>query len=445
MRVFIRVLALFFVMAVPAAGAGGLGPGGPSFWIGRLGAPDSVVLGPGEIEELNSRITGRIDQMADVAGMPDEVPGGRLLEWLLFDPVPGPDEPRFDADGEPLGEGFFEGIVRNMALDRVASANTVRFGVVVGRADVRAFPSDAKVIKRPGGFDTLQYSAIFPTEPVALLHTSRDGGWGFFQTRFVRGWIRLESVAMTDRSGLRAGDGRFIVVTGSSVPVYSDASSGREVMRLPMGTVLYVPEDGVEGEGVIPVWLPRGSAKGLIWKTGYVARRADVSEGYLPYTRASVISQAFKMFGEEYGWGGDGGLRDCSAYVRDVFASVGVRLPRNSRQQGAVGQIVLGRERAGTPGEIGRALAEADPGVTLLGLDGHIMLYLGVLEEKPYVIHQIWGYMDGSALKEIGKVAVTGLELGAGTEAGSLRERIKSVSEVRLPPRFAGQRPAEGL
>ena len=56
----------------------------------------------------------------------------------------------------------------------------------------------------------------------------------------------------------------------------------------------------------------------------------DVSIGYMEYTRANVIRQAFKMLGNPYGWGGMNGERDCSSLIRDVYLCFGFRLPRNS-------------------------------------------------------------------------------------------------------------------
>ena len=443
-RFFLLIIFLILPAGVVAAPLAG-----PGYWIDALAAPDSVVLTPGEIEKLNRAITASVDQMADVASMGDEVAGERLTGWLSFEPLPGLDAPRFSADGRLLGQGFFESIRKNMAFDKVLASNPIAFGVVAARGDIRAFPSDKVVIKRPGGFDTFQYSSIAPGEAVALLHRSADGEWGFFQTRFVRGWLRLDRVAFGERALLTPDeDGGFIVVTGSREAVYSDTALKWPVMTLPMGSVLYLAgERDVQDAPYYTVRFPAKSSGGLIWKTGYVDRRADVSEGFVPYTRRNIITQAFKMLGEEYGWGGAEGRRDCSAFIMDVFSSAGIFLPRNSSQQGAAGLVRPGIGRAGevTPGSIARALAGADPGITLLALDGHIMLYLGAVDAKPHVIHQIWGYMSEAGLNELKKVSVTGLDLGAGTEAGAFKERIRSVSEVTLRPSFIKEMPDDGL
>jgi cell wall-associated NlpC family hydrolase len=62
-----------------------------------------------------------------------------------------------------------------------------------------------------------------------------------------------------------------------------------------------------------------------------------------------ALRDAFSYLGVPYVWGGEGrnGL-DCSAFVRNVFATQGVRLPRHSGDQIAVGREVQGPElRAG--------------------------------------------------------------------------------------------------
>ena len=213
-KILLQILLLLVLVPVAASASGPKGIQSPSFWIGRLENPDSVVLRPKEIGELDRAIIEGTDQMADVAAMPDAVSGLKLREWLLFDPVPTPEEPRFTSGGELVKRPFFDALARNMDIKSVLDENPVKFGVVVEHADVRAFPTDTALLKRPGAFDTVQYSNISPMEPVALLHRSADGKWGFFQTRFARGWIRLEKVAFTDREGLEHGTAGFM--TGSS-------------------------------------------------------------------------------------------------------------------------------------------------------------------------------------------------------------------------------------
>jgi hypothetical protein len=80
-------------------------------------------------------------------------------------------------------------------------------------------------------------------------------------------------------------------------------------------------------------------------------------------------------------------------------------------------------------------LAEkAAGGVTLIYMDGHIMIFLGMHNGKPYVIHDVWSYRSkgqfGDEPRIIGRVVVTGLDLGEGSSRGSLLKRVVSISSV---------------
>ncbi len=416
-----------------------------SYWVGMLKSPDTVILGARGIEELNNIIVGQNDQMADLKSLPKTVSGGLLTEWLLHDPLPSTDAKRYDARGKRLKKAFFDVIFENMDLGGVNGVNEVRRCVILERADVRAFPTDEPVLISPAkkGFDAFQYSSVYPPERAALLHASRDGRWGFFQTSTVRGWIRLDKVALADEEPGYEKDGPWtpLVVIGSKVRVYGDGRFKTVLGTVPMGAVLDLKE--AKGAGGYVVRFPKAGADGsVIWADGYVKKGADVNEGFLPYTQRNVIEQAFKMLGEEYGWGGKDGKRDCSEFIKDLFASMGIRLPRNSRDQRSIGTVLADRDYP--EGDIQDALSNAEPGITLLGLQGHIMLYIGEKENRPYVIHQVYGYVEKSRLKVINRVAVTDLSLGRRSKAGPLKKRIWSVNEVLVPSAPEGRPGYEG-
>lgn len=408
----------------------------PSYWIRKLKSPEEVVLGADGIRELNRMTMSRTDQMAELDSMPAFVPDWLLFNWLFHDGVPYERAygKRFFGDGRVVGKDFFDGLVSNMNLDGVAAENPIAYAVVVERTDLRAFPTDSAIFKRPGKleFDSVQYSSLYPPEAVALLHTSRDGRWGFVQTGSVRGWIKTGKLAFGDKDKVLERWDNILVVTGSAITVYRDRGLAAAASPVPMGAVLNLtaPPD----RGPYRVMFPRRDAYGaLLWAEGYVRPGADVSVGFLPYTGKNVITQAFKMLGEEYGWGGKEGRRDCSEFIKDLFSTMGIRLPRNSRHQGVAGDVLAYRDAPASSGRVAESLKSARPGITLLGLDSHIMLYLGTRDGKPYAIHQIFGYMDGPDFKILNRVAVTDLDLGSRSKAGPLKNRIRSITEIRIP------------
>jgi hypothetical protein len=58
------------------------------------------------------------------------------------------------------------------------------------------------------------------------------------------------------------------------------------------------------------------------------------------------------------------------------------------------------------------------PFLTLLGLKGHIMLYVGIANQRPLVFHSLWGCnvrkVDGSIAKQVvGKAIISTLTPGS--------------------------------
>ena len=218
------------------------------------------------------------------------------------------------------------------------------------------------------------------------------------QAPYVRGWVRARDVAFfADREELRTRlkTGGFLVVTGESVPVFSDATLKDLFQRPSMGTVIPMASSK-SSEGPHPVWMPRRKEDGSVTlKKCYISRRSDVTKGFPVYSQANVIRQAFKLLGARYGWGGQYNGRDCSGFTHDVFLSLGVDLPRDSKQQGMVGTQLGHFQPFQNDAEKEAALNSARPGITLMRMPKHIMMYLGSLNGQFYVIHSTWAERTG--------------------------------------------------
>lgn len=411
----------------------------PGYWIKKIKSPDEIVMNPSEIEAFNRAVASQIGQMAEPGSMDGYVAGKDLLAWLLEEPLPSAEDGirRFDLHGDELTSQFLYEISANMNIEWVEDRNPVRFGVITELTDVRAFPTDEPAFKGPsaGAFDMFQYSSVYPSEPVTLLHSSADGLWGFFQLRTVRGWIRLDKVAFGARSEAALQATPFITITGNRVDVYSDMALSVRLGAVPMGAMLSLSghDSGRPSKTGSPVRVsfPQRTLDGtILWVDGYLGPKADISRGFLPYTRRNVITQAFKMLGEEYSWGGRDGNRDCSEFIKQVFASMGLRLPRNSDQQIRSGSVKAASKDGYATDDVKAALRWADPGVTLVGMSGHIMLHIGERRGRQYVIHQVYGYKVGRRMKVVNRAEVTSLDIGKGTRSGPLKNRVRSVTEI---------------
>jgi len=184
------------------------------------------------------------------------------------------------------------------------------------------------------------------------------------------------------------------------------------------------------------VQIPGADAAGrLALSEGFVAADdPDWHAGTLPPTLRSVIGRAFAALGEPYAWGGlrpGRAGRDCSGLVQDVWATVGVRLPRNSGQQGQVGR------RAATfhPDEPNdarlRRLKEDVPPGALLFLPGHVMLYLGTVDGVPYAIHNLWGYAHPEGhITRAAEVVVSALPPEPSAARHTLLERLTHAQVI---------------
>ncbi|MCL4244784.1 MAG: monofunctional biosynthetic peptidoglycan transglycosylase [Candidatus Dadabacteria bacterium] len=419
----------------------------PGFWTSRIKDPDSVVMSPGEIKEFNLRAR-RIAAGVDIFSLPEcltarevrdkvieasgldihESTGGGAI--LISEPPSSP--AKYGSDGTPLSSGGYFEIVRNLGTADIAGVVEVRYAIIVRHTEIYCWPSAGRVRngKHDHDFNRSLLDSLLPGDKAAVVHRSPDGEWLFAMTGFVDGWIRAEDAAFAPKETISEYPGKdFLVVTSPDAATKNGA-------ELRMGTKLRFssPEDGS-----YIVKLPSPDAYGNLVFTDDRIRAGFVHEGFLPYTKAGVIEAAFKFLGTAYSWGGGKEGEDCSSYIKAVFGMFGIELPRNSSTQSTVGRMILKNTVIKKSLKARRSLAKKWlPGMTLLRLTDHIMLYLGEYGGRRYAIHSAWEISSGGGLVQIGKVAVTDLDLGRGSEKGSLFERIVEVSAVE--PEISGFR-----
>ena len=124
-------------------------------------------------------------------------------------------------------------------------------------------------------------------------------------------------------------------------------------------------------------------------------------------------SQIAELLSLPYGWGGYDFERDCSLFLRDIFAPFGIYLPRNSLAQN---KTFKNYDISFLSSEKKKELLKkfAKPYATLLYMKGHIMLYAGELGDKSVALHSIWGLRldDKDKRLLIGQSVFTSLEIG---------------------------------
>ena len=427
-RLFLCILCTAMLVSGPSYAAQGAARSGaaqhmltPEFWISRTAKHDKIIMDKDEISAFTEEIRRTKEtHCVDVLSLPVMLTSEQLTGYIKTFAFPAEDRyigsRKADADYYALLDAQ-----HNTAA--VRDLNIVRFGVATKETPIRVFPtSDPSYTEQDDvQFDMNAESIVKVWEPLAILHVSRDGQWLLARSPSVLGWVQVGDVAIIDRKALRQYLSRdCVVVTGNRILLAENHTSLGMGTELTMGTRLPLADsaegvDGVTTDYSRAVILPGRDKDGnFIERTARVPLHCDASGGYLPYTRANIIRQAFKMLGERYGWGGFMGNRDCSSFIQDIYLTFGISLPRNSRSQTKIPSAHF--DTKDMPTDEKELLILSQPTGTLLQMPGHIILYLGKVRGKPYVIHDAYAY-DESGLggKEerlhINCVAVTDLQI----------------------------------
>jgi hypothetical protein len=410
----------------------------PNYWINRLPNPDRVLKTPDQLKFFNKEIDMMLQERIDIfeSGV---LPSGTQVRNIIkseYETVSN--RKLFGINDKYIPKSFFETQIKpNVNWETVPSKLSVKWGAATRATSVRALPTLTKMLEEKGDieFDQLQYTLIKLWTAVAILHTSKDGAWYYVQAPYVRGWVRSKYMAIfPTKSALREKirTEKFLVVTGEGVSICQDPSCLDEYQRPTMGTVIPLVEKNEQG---YVIEMPIRSNGKAILKNFYVHRDSDVHIGFPLFTQRNVINQAFKLLGARYGWGGMYNGRDCSGFTHDVFLSVGVDLPRDSDQQALVG-TQLGHFEIGEDAEkkVG-AIKVATPGIALFKMSLHMMLYLGEVDGRFFIIHSTWAERIGQdpiedEKKRINQVVVSDMSLNGNSYLGSLFDRTISINEL---------------
>lgn len=380
------------------------------FWLDKLTDEDRLILDRGGIAAFNNEIT--LQSLAivfDLTVYPQTLDKTTLTAMLLRARVPS--APMYSG-GVPVAASLYDALRAQLNLDGLRESNAVRYGFAVKRGSIRTFPTARSVFDDPDDreFDAFQETVVDPAEPLLILHHSSDGLWYYVQARNYRGWLAAGDAAVaSSRAAWLAYAARpeadYLVVTGSSLRV---ATADGRMLVFEMGARLPLAGSDAGGYRVeLPARVGVGQA---VFTPAVVPADADVSVGYLPFTRANLLRQAFKMKDTRYGWGGLYAGVDCSSFVMDVYRTFGIMLPRNADQQLATAGE--SRNLRGLPPAAKRkALRSLRPGAALFTV-GHVVLYLGEDQGRQYVIHALPAYRDAAGRGvEVMRVVVSDVDL----------------------------------
>ena len=406
----------------------------PGFWIARLSSPDKVILNPQQIDEFNLHLKDTLKLTGDVTKFPASMDGNEFKrsqsEALKNLRLRG----LYHISCAKAGNVFYKSIEQNMNLETVPEEVRVRFGFITNYANQRILPTKEGLYGKPNDidFDELQNSGLDIGTPVAITHMSLDNKWWYTESPLSAGWVEADKIAFCELKELEVfqRDYKPVVVTDAKADIYLDLELKEYYGYIRMGATLAF--GGNTDSQIVEVVVPLREDSGEVSFRKCYMRKESVREGYLPYTARNIIQQAFELLNEPYGWGDMRGEQDCSRFIQQIFATTGIHLPRNSADQGKAGLLIAEFDKTACEEEKIEILkTKGIGGLTLLYLKGHIMLFLGMIDEAPYAIHATWAYRENAGwhdtIRLVNRVAVTDLSLGKGSGKGSLLERLVAI------------------
>jgi len=419
------------------------------FWIARLQQPDRVIMDAAAVAAYDVRVVRMDPRVYDLHNLPATLDDKQVRGWI-GDLSRQPRTPRYDIHGQQVPTATLDKLVEDLALDSIPAQQPVRYGLVVHRAALRAFPTLLRVFSERGDtdIDRFQESALFPGTPVAILHESRDRQWWFVEAPRYRAWVQKQYIAVGSAQQVFGYADRtpWRVVTGATVrTVFSPEQPAVSQLQLDMGTRVpampdWPADQPVNGQGPyashvieLPIRQPDGA---LGFTRALLQKNTDSKDHYLPLTQANILRQAFKFLGERYGWGHAYDGRDCSGFVSDVYRSMGIVMPRDTSAQSispAADHTTF--DKSSTPAERLRAVQALQVG-DLIYIPGHVMMMIGNLHGQPYVIHDVLGASfrgadGGMHHVKLNEVAVTPLLPMMFNDHQSFVDRMTSVVRIR--------------
>jgi len=302
--------------------------------------------------------------------------------------------------------------------------------ITLKNTNVRVLPTNSPIFYNPlilgegFPFDYNQNSLLKINTPLIVSHLSKDKAWAYVESHFVSGWVEINSIAFVDKTFMKKFENsNFFISVKEKFPIYE--YTFKEYIKV--GTIF--PKQG----NTFIVAKADNKQKAV---TSYIHLNQDEIEKMpLKFDSANRIKILNEFLDEPYGWGGLLNNRDCSSFTQDYFSVFGKYLHRNSRAQTTNGKY-LNISNLTLEEKKEFIKKNGIPFSTLVYLQGHIMLYIGVKDDEPLVVHNVWSVkIKDKNNKEfrhiIGKTTITTLEpakeLEGFTENSNILKRVVGI------------------
>ena len=419
-----------------------------NFWIQQLANSDQLLLTAAEQRQWQQQLV-----TADFLHPFDTLKtqyNANELQAIVQKVSAIPSAPRFFADGRAVTAEDYRNWQQQMAVPKGNTTITVQYALVTRRANVRRFPTMELLTNSSldPDLDRLQETALFVGQWLQVLHYSQDRQWAFVVTDHYRGWMQVTDFAVTDRQTIAKflANPQRLTVTGAKVQTnVTPELPSVSAVSLDMGVklpLLPTPDTLVNGQHPsfsYVVQLPTRAADGSLQLfPALIARHHDVQVAALPFNQRQLITQAFKFLGERYGWGHGYQGRDCSGFIRDIYQTFGLNLPRNTAEQAKMPAPHSLDISAWSVEDKLSQLKRSQTG-DLLFIPGHVMMVLGVIDGEVWVIHDANGLSlrtsDGQFVhSKLNGVSVTPLSVLMVSETESYIDVMTTIQRLSAQP-----------
>lgn len=363
---------------------------------------DSNTQKVAEIKELKKKYLKRHFSVWEENFRP---PKAKDMFWAIYD------KSGFDESKKPINARFFTELVKSININ--SYPNERKIAIMVKSANIRALPTNKPRFSKIDGypFDRWQNSLIFAYTPIIVLHSDKSKEWLLVQSSFVSGWVKADEVAFVSQKQAREMmSADFVLPMEDKIPLYHN---GLFLQNARVGMLLPTIKGSSKGDSKRQILAFKRDINGDAIKIRVDFDKKLFAPFPLPLSNENIAKMIERIGAENYGWGGMYENRDCSSFVRDIFANVGIWLPRNSKAQVDYGKRAKGSEFIALPkdndAKIALILSRAKPFRTIIWLKGHIMLYIGAIKGNPIVAHQVWGISSKNGTEILSAVSITTL------------------------------------
>lgn len=318
----------------------------------------------------------------------------------------------------PTPNSWFDLLRQNWNIDSYKSI--CKKAIITKPSLLRILPSDDKLFLNPRldgegyPFDYLQSSVLSPYEPVFVSHLTKDKAWAFVSSRDTYGFVKANHIKfLNGEEAKNYQKNNFGVFIKDGKSVFDENENFKFYTRI--GSIF--PYDKEDEE--------------FFYYQNQKFNKSYASN-FLNFNDENIKKLINSFLGQNYGWGGENFLRDCSLFTRDYFASFGVFLERNSKNQGKNWQrFNLGN--LNQKDKISFIKQNGIPFASLLISRGHVMIYAGFIEDDLILLQDAWGLRDYQNTRlMIGKIALTSAKAGA-NEIKNKNLQINNIFELRVP------------